>query len=140
MAVSKVIPKIPIDTGVEEVIKQDNSFINQILILFSAPLLNKNLLPIENLSIQKEIEEIALALEDIPHPIAVEIVVKVATSQTLQDVLSNRIKPLIIHFIGHGMTDGDSTALVLEDEVGITRSFSEDELEIALTFHGMWKR
>ena len=48
-------------------------------------------------------------------------------------MLSNRVKPLIIHFIGHGMTDGDSTALVLEDEVGITRCLSEDELAIALS-------
>jgi hypothetical protein len=31
------------------------------------------------------------------------------------------------------MRDGDSTALVLEDEVGMTRSFSEEELEIALS-------
>ncbi|MGB3641695.1 MAG: SUMF1/EgtB/PvdO family nonheme iron enzyme [Rivularia sp. (in: cyanobacteria)] len=126
---------IPINPGVEQVTKQDNSFSNQILILFSAPLLNEDLSPIENLSIQKEIEAIALVLENISqsHPIAVEIVVKVATSQTLQDVLSSRVKPLIIHFIGHGMTDGDSTALVLEDEVGITRCLSEDELAIDLS-------
>ena len=135
MVVSKVAEKIPLNPGVEQVTKQDNSFSNQILILFSAPLLNEKLSPIENLSIQKEIEAIALVLENISqsHPIAVEIVVKVATSQTLQDVLSSRVKPLIIHFIGHGMTDGDSTALVLEDEVGITRCLSEDELAIALS-------
>ncbi len=110
MAVSKVIEKVP---------KQDNSFSNQILILFSAPLLTEELLPVENLSIQKEIDAIVLVLEGISHPIAVEIVVKVATAQTLQDVLSHRIKPLIIHFIGHGMKmrEGDSTALVLENEV-----------------------
>ena len=133
MAVSKVAAKIPLNPGLEQVTKQDNSFSNQILILFSAPLLNEDLSPIENLSIQKEIEAIALVLEDISHPIAVEIVVKVATSQILQDVLSSRVKPLIIHFIGHGMTDGNSTALVLEDEVGITRCLSEDELAIALS-------
>jgi formylglycine-generating enzyme required for sulfatase activity/predicted ATPase len=133
MAVSKVIAKIPLSPGVEKVTKQDNSFSNQILILFSAPLLTEDLSPIENLSIQEEINAIALVLEDISHPIAVEIVVKVATSQTLQDVLSNRTKPLIIHFIGHGMRDGDSTALVLENEAGIARSFSEEELAIALS-------
>lgn len=133
MAVSKVIEKIPLSPGVEKVTKQDNFFSNQILILFSAPLLKEDLSPVENLSIQEEINAIALVLEDISHPIAVEIVVKVATSQTLQDVLSNRVKPLIIHFIGHGMREGDSTALVLEDEVGITRSFSEEELAIALS-------
>ena len=83
MVVSKVAGKIPLNPGVEQVAKQDNSFSNQILILFSAPLLNENLSPIENLSIQKEIEAIALVLEDISHPIAVEIVVKVATSQAI---------------------------------------------------------
>ncbi|MEH2241656.1 SUMF1/EgtB/PvdO family nonheme iron enzyme [Nostoc sp.] len=133
MAVSKVAEKVPLSPGVEKVTKQDNSFSNQILILFSAPLLTEELLPVENLSLQEEIDAIALVLEDISHPIAVEIVVKVATSQTLQDVLSHRVKPLIIHFIGHGMRDRDSTALVLEDEVGITRSFSEEELAIALS-------
>ena len=133
MAVSKVAEKVPLSPGVEKVTKQDNSFSNQILILFSAPLLTEELSPVENLSLQEEIDAIALVLEDISHPIAVEIVVKVATSQTLQDVLSHRVKPLIIHFIGHGMRDRDSTALVLEDEVGITRSFSEEELAIALS-------
>ncbi len=133
MAVSKVVEKIPLSPGGEEIIEQDNSFSNQILILFSAPLLNEDLLPVENLSIQEEIDAIASVLEDISHPIAVEIVFKVATSQTLQDVLSSRVKPLIIHFIGHGMREGDSTALVLEDEVGITRSFTEEDLDIALS-------
>ena len=133
MAVSKVAEKIPLSRGLEKVTKQDNSFSNQILILFSAPLLTEDLSPVENLSIQEEIDAIALVLEDISDPIAVEIVVKVATSQTLQNVLSSRVKPLIIHFIGHGMKDGDRTALVLENEVGITRYFSEEELAIALS-------
>ena len=133
MVVSQVVTKYPVITGIEEVTRQDNSFSNQILILFSAPLLNENLEPVENLAIQPEIEAIASVLEGISHPIAVEIVVKVATSRTLQDAFSSRVKPLIIHFIGHGMREVDSTALVLEDEAGITRSFTEKELEIALS-------
>ncbi|MFM6154369.1 MAG: CHAT domain-containing protein, partial [Sphaerospermopsis kisseleviana] len=133
MVRSTIAVKIPLNPGVEKLPKQDNSFSNQILILFSAPLLNEDLSPVENLSIQKEIDAIASVLEDIFHPIAVEIVVKVATSQTLQDVFSTRVKPLIIHFIGHGMKAEDSTALVLENEVGMTRSFSEEELEITLS-------
>ncbi len=133
MVLSKVDIKVPINPGVEKIPQPDNSFSNQILILFSAPLLNEDFLPVENLSIQKEIDSIALVLEDISHPIAVEIVVKVATSQTLQDVFSSRIKPLIIHFIGHGMREANNTALVLEDEVGIARYFTEEELKIALS-------
>ncbi|NEP02061.1 MAG: SUMF1/EgtB/PvdO family nonheme iron enzyme [Symploca sp. SIO2E9] len=135
MVVSKVAQKVPRSPGVEEVTEQDNTFSNQIVVLFSAPLLTEELLPVENLSIKTEIEAISSVLEEISQPIALEIVVKVATSQTLQDVLSHRVKPLIIHFIGHGMREGDSTALVLEDEEGITRSFSEEELEIALSNH-----
>ncbi len=133
MVVSKVGQRVPLNPGVEEDIKKDHAFNNQILILFSAPLLDEKSLPVENLSIQKEIDAVASVLEDISHPISVEIVVKVATSQTLQDVFSNRSKPLIIHFIGHGMKDEDSTALVLEDSVGMTRAFSEEELAIALS-------
>ncbi|NET05099.1 MAG: SUMF1/EgtB/PvdO family nonheme iron enzyme [Symploca sp. SIO2B6] len=130
--VGQQVPRIP---RVEEVRQQDYAFSNQIVILFSAPLLTEDLLPVENLSIKKEIEAIADVLKEISQPIAVEIVVKVATSKTIQDVLSNRVKPLIIHFIGHGMREGEGTALVLENEVGITRSFSEEELEIALSKH-----
>ena len=133
MVVSQVAVKIPLNPRTENPPEQDNSFSNQILILFSAPLLDEDLLPVENLSIQQEIDAIALVLEEISHPLAVEIVVKVATSQTLQDVFSSWVKPLIIHFIGHGMREGDSTALVLENEVGMTRSFSEEELKIALS-------
>ncbi len=133
MVVSQVAVKTPLNPGVEKLPKQDNSLSNQILILFSAPLLNEDLSPVENLSIQQEIDAIASVLENISHPLAVEIVAKVATSQTLQDVFSSRVKPLIIHFIGHGMREGNSTALVLENQVGMTRSFSEEELEIALS-------
>ncbi len=133
MVSSRVAVGVPIKPGVESVTEQDNSFSNQIMILFSAPLLNEDLSPVENLSIQKEIEAVARVLEEIRQPIAVEIVVKVATAQTLQDVLASRVKPLIIHFIGHGTREGDGTALVLEDEVGMTRALSEEELEIALS-------
>ncbi len=139
MAISKVAGKatgnIPLKPGGEKVTEQENSFINQILILFSAPLLTEDLEPVENLAIQKEIEAIALVLKDIPQPIAVEIVVKVATSQTLQDVLASRVKPLIIHFIGHGMREGEGTALVLENKVGMTRALNEEKLGIALSNH-----
>ncbi len=127
--------RIPLSPRVEEVTEPDNSFSNQILILFSAPLLTEDLLPVENLSIQKEIDAITEVLEEITYPIAVEIVVRVATSRTLQDVLASRVKPLIIHFIGHGSREGNGTALVLEDEVGMTRALSEEELEIALSNH-----
>ncbi len=64
--------------------------------------------------------------------VTVEITVKVATTQTLLEVFANRFKPLIIHFIGHGMTSSNGTALVLEDKVGIARPFTEDDLKTIL--------
>ena len=133
MVVSKITIGDPPNPTAEKISKQDNSFANQILILFSAPLLDENLLSIEKLSIQKEIEAIASVLKKMKIPVAVEIVVKVATSESLQDVFASRIKPLIIHFIGHGMRQEDDTALVLEDETGMTRPFSEADLQIALS-------
>ncbi len=133
MAVSKVSTKPPLAPGGEAIVEIENSFVNQILILISAPLLTEDFLPVKSLSIQKEIEEIVLVLEDIPEPISVEIVVKVATSRTLQDVLASSVKPLIIHFISHGMKQDETTALVLEDEVGLTRFFSEEDLKIAVS-------
>jgi formylglycine-generating enzyme required for sulfatase activity/predicted ATPase len=135
MVFSKVADKAPLKPGVKEATEQANTFSNQILILFSAPLLTEQFLPVENLSIQKEIDAIAQVLEEIPQPLSLEIVVKAATSETLQDVLATSTKPLMIHFIGHGMTEGERTALVLEDKTGIARPFSEEELKIALSHH-----
>ncbi len=133
MVFSKVTVNEPPKTGIEKITEQDNSFSNQILILFSAPLLDEELKPVEKLAIQKEIEAIALVLEQLSIPVAVEIVVKVATSETLQDVFASRVKPLIIHFIGHGTRQKHNTALILEDETGMARAFSEEELKIALS-------
>ena len=80
MVFSKVKSNIPRSPGTEPETEQDNTFSNQILILFSAPLLTEDCSPVESLSIHQEIAAIACVLEEIAHPIAVEIVVKVATS------------------------------------------------------------
>ena len=125
--------KKPIKPSEERKGERDNSFSNQILILVSAPLLDEILSPVEDLSIQKEVDAIVKVLKDIPQPIDVEVVVKVASSQTFQDVLSSRLKPLIIHFIGHGINEGENSSLILEDAVGIARKFSEEDLNIAFS-------
>ena len=130
---AEVAPKIPLSPETEAITQPDNTYSNQILILFSAPLLDENLSPVENLSIHKEVDAIALVLEEISQPLSLEIVVKVATTQTLQDVFSSRVKPLIIHFIGHGTREDVGTALILEDEVGMARSMNEEELAIVLS-------
>ena len=120
-------PKIP---GGEETPEKGKEFRNEILILISAPLLTEDGQPVTSLSIQREIDEIVEVLEKIA--VTVEITVKVATTQTLLEVFANRFKPLIIHFIGHGMTSSNGTALVLEDKVGIARPFTEDDLKTIL--------
>ncbi len=43
---AKTNQDIPLNPGIEKVPESDNSFSNQILILFSAPLLDEDLLPV----------------------------------------------------------------------------------------------
>ena len=106
---------------------------NIILILISAPLLHEDkITTVEALSIRQEIDAIISVLEKIPALVEIEVIVEIATSQNLQRVLSRKIKPLIIHFIGHGMQTGEGTALILEDKLGIARPFLESELRILL--------
>jgi formylglycine-generating enzyme required for sulfatase activity len=114
-----------------EPIEPESDFKNEILILISAPLLDSDNQPIVPLSIQREIAEIRKALEDLD--LALELVVKVATVDALLEVLSDRYSPLIIHFIGHGMTGADGVALVLETEVGIARPFSKIDFQRLLS-------
>jgi formylglycine-generating enzyme required for sulfatase activity/predicted ATPase len=93
------------------------------LILISAPLLDSNEQPVVALSVQREVAEIYDALADLD----LEIVVKIATVETLNDVFSDRRSPLVIHFIGHGMTGEQGVALVLENDVGMARPFSAQD-------------
>ena len=101
---------------------------NEILILISAPLLNEDFEPQEDLAIQKEVDRIIDILNDLPIKIEVEINVKIATTESIIEAFSNRLNPLIIHFIGHGMMIEEETALVLENPVGIARPCSAMEL------------
>ena len=122
-------PQTPANEPTSE---KGKEFKNEILILVSAPLLKEDLSSLENLSIQTEIDEIVSVIENIPSRINVEITVKIATTESLLEVFSNQFKPLIIHFIGHGMNSSQSTALILEDRVGIARPFTERDLSILL--------
>jgi hypothetical protein len=115
-------PSEPIDPSP---IEHESGFKNEILILISAPLLDGNEQPVVALSVQREVNEIYDALADLD--LDLEIVVKVATVDTLNEVFSDRRSPLVIHFIGHGMTSEQGVALVLEDNVGIARPFSAED-------------
>jgi CHAT domain/AAA domain len=115
-------PYEPIDPPL---IEHENGFKNEILILISAPLLDSKEQPVVALSVQREVNEIYDALADLD--LDLEIVVKVATVDTLNEVFSDRRSPLVIHFIGHGMTSDQGVALVLEDNVGVARPFSAED-------------
>jgi formylglycine-generating enzyme required for sulfatase activity/predicted ATPase len=122
--------KEPPDTPVlpEEVDRKSNVK-NQILILVSSPLVDEDLQPVEEtLSIQQEIENIVDVLRDLPSKIEIEIIVKIATTESIIESFINSFKSLIVHFIGHGMKDDEGISLVLEDREGIARSFSVEEL------------
>jgi hypothetical protein len=64
--------------------------------------------------------------------IELEIIVDVATSENLLKILNNKPKPLIIHYIGHGITNQEEVALLLENKVGIARPFGANELTMLL--------
>ncbi len=106
-------------------IERESGFRNEILILVAAPLLDGNGEPVVALSVQREVDEIYDAVADLD--LELEIVVKVATAAALNEVFSDRHSPLVIHFIGHGMTGEQGVALVLEDDVGIARPFSAQD-------------
>ena len=109
----------------QEQIEEELQFKNEVLILVSAPLLTGDLYPVEGLSIQKEIDEIVSAFEGLG--ITLEITVKIATTESLLEVFSKKVKPLIIHFIGHGTSIDDGFALLLENKVGLARPFTREE-------------
>ena len=125
----------PIPTADES--EDRRNYKNIILILISAPLLQEDKkITIPALSIQKEIDSIVDNLEDIPDSIEIEVIVDIATIETLHKVFTRKIKPLIIHFIGHGMITDDGVSLLLEDRVGIARPIGETELNILLDGRG----
>jgi formylglycine-generating enzyme required for sulfatase activity len=115
-------PYEPIDPPL---IEHERSFKNEILILISAPLLDGNEQPVVALSVQREVDEICDAVADLD--LDLKIVVKIATVEVLNEVFSDRRSPIVIHFIGHGMTSEQGVALVLEDDVGMARSFAAQD-------------
>ncbi|MEM9215639.1 MAG: SUMF1/EgtB/PvdO family nonheme iron enzyme [Cyanobacteria bacterium P01_F01_bin.150] len=106
---------------------------NQIVILVSAPLVDEELSGVVGLSIQSEIDGIVRVIGNHCSDIAIEITVKIATTETLLEVFSSRSRPLVIHFIGHGMQTDNGVALLLEDRAGKARRFSVDELNTLLS-------
>ena len=123
----------PPDTPIlPEEVDHETHLKNEIIILISAPLLDENLQPIEALSVQKEIDDIVDILKNLPRKIEGEITVKIATTESISEAFSNRINPLIIHFIGHGMKSEEGISLLLEDKVGMARPFPANELRSLL--------
>ena len=113
--------------------RRKTNYKNQIVILVSAPLINEDLSGIPGVSIQSELDGIVRVIERHCSGIAIEITVKIATSETLLEVFSQRSRPLVIHYIGHGMQTDNGVALLLEDKAGKARRFSVEELNTLLT-------
>lgn len=108
-----------------------DEFSNEILILISSPLLIKKndnqLLPLQPISIRNEkniIEESFRQFTDRRFQINFEV----ATLENIRQIFSRRICPLIIHFIGHGIQEGEKSALIVEDNCGLAYSLTENTL------------
>lgn len=124
--------QLPSPTIHQESVGQEQ-YVNEILILISAPLLTDDNKPIEALNIQNEIDEIVDVLEEISNSIKIKVTVKIATSETLLKIFSRRLKPLIIHFIGHGDIIDENHALILENETGLARPYLRTEFRSLLS-------
>jgi hypothetical protein len=62
-------------------------------------------------------------------PTLFEIEVEFATINGIRRILSGPSRPLIIHFIGHGISTSDTNvALMMEDDTGIARPLDIDRL------------
>ena len=101
---------------------------SEIVILVSAPLIAEDFSPVEGLSVQQEIDEIVAVIEEIEANVAIEIIVKIATTESLLQVFAMSSRPIIIHFIGHGMQTDQGIALLLEDAVGKAKPFTSQDL------------
>lgn len=103
----------------------------RMLALIAAPLVREvgdMLLPITTLPVYDELK----ALADICRcrRVALTMQTAIATTAQIGDLFATTAQPFdILHFIGHGSWDGQSGALVLEDEVGVARSIDAAELQ-----------
>jgi formylglycine-generating enzyme required for sulfatase activity/predicted ATPase/predicted DNA-binding protein YlxM (UPF0122 family) len=101
----------------------------QIIILIAAPLLQKDKrTPIEGIAILKEIDGILDALREVQEPRQIKIVVEVATEQTLNNIFKSECKPLILHYIAHGMVSDQGIPMMLEDKEGIADPLNQEKL------------
>ncbi|MEO0869406.1 MAG: CHAT domain-containing protein, partial [Cyanobacteria bacterium J06642_11] len=114
---------------VDESVDRRTQYKNEIVILVSAPLVAEDLSPIEGLAIQKEVDEIVSIIEDLEADIAIEVTVKIATTESLLQIFAQNFRPAIIHFIGHGIRTDQGIALLLEDAVGRARPFTSEDLK-----------
>lgn len=111
------------------------NYVHKMLVLVSAPLVqasSKNgsdtLEPVPALPVWEEVDGIVRACEEQQVNVAVDIEVKFATKTEI-DRLNNYPGPLIIHFIGHGVRNDKTTALLLENEDGLAIEITIGELK-----------
>jgi formylglycine-generating enzyme required for sulfatase activity len=130
VAVKRDVGTPPEPPRESEQTEEGTQFKNEIVILVSAPLLTEALPPkaVEALSVQTEVDAIVAVLERARYELGVTVSVKIATTEAILEILASKERPLVVHFIGHGMRAEDETALILEDDCGLCRPFSATDL------------
>lgn len=115
-----------------------SNHVHTLLILVSAPLVQKGIGRSQNaltlvpkLDVWNEIDDIVAACHEQQVDVAVKIEVRYATYKEIIR-LNSFYRPLIIHYIGHGIQIDETTALLLEDEDGLAVPMTVEEFKQAL--------
>jgi hypothetical protein len=111
-------------------VDQSPEFSHELLLLFSAPLIDESGLQLGDRYPGFELEEeIEILREAVTHsPARFQINTEPATLERIRRTFARTFRPLILHFIGHGNTfDTNKTALVSADAIGRARSISTNE-------------
>src|ERR1700719_3989198 len=98
-----------LETNFELDVESAEEHCDQVLIIFSAPLVGIDGRPFPLVSVTREIESLLEAFAAAPTQL--QVLVEVATMNSLREAFSRRVRPTIIHFVGHGMYYNESAVL-----------------------------
>jgi tetratricopeptide (TPR) repeat protein len=109
---------------------------NRLLVIVAAPLVQAaeeigavGLRQVQPFSMQEEIDAIVESCRQLDEEIELHIEVRVATIDSVGQIIASNRPPLILHFGGHGSRDEDEFALVLEDQFGMARPMYLSEFQ-----------
>jgi len=118
-------------TGFVLEVDQSAEFCNELLLLFSEPLIDASGRHFGDQYPGLQLEdEIEILREVAGHsPARIQINIAPATSDRIRQTFARDFSPLILHFIGRGIQfDTETTALVAEDAVGRAKVISVNDL------------